>query len=86
MMNSFSLLIQIFVYGFILVISLIGLTNIFNTITTNMRLRSKEFAMLRSVGMTNREFNRMVRLESLFYAVKALLIGIPLGVLGGLSR
>ncbi|MBR1731961.1 MAG: ABC transporter permease, partial [Ruminococcus sp.] len=82
-MNAFVLVIQIFVYGFILVISLIGLTNIFNTITTNMRLRNKEFAMLRSVGMTDREFNRMIRLESLLYTVKSLMFGIPLGLIGG---
>lgn len=80
--NAIMLVFQIFVYGFIAVISLIGITNIFNTITTNMRLRSKEFAMLKSVGMTRREFNRMIRLESIFYGTKSLLWGIPLGILG----
>lgn len=79
--NSMNLVICIFAYGFIIVISLIGVTNIFNTITTNMRLRSKEFAMLKSIGMTKREFNRMIRLESLFYGIKSLIIGIPLGLL-----
>ena len=83
MMNAVTLVVQIFVYGFILVISLIGITNIFNTISTNMRLRAREFASLRSIGMTKREFNRMIRLESVFYSVKSLLIGIPLGLLGG---
>lgn len=83
MMNSLYLAISIFIYGFIIVITLIGVTNIFNTITTNMRLRSKEFAMLKSVGMTKREFNRMVRLESIFYGLKSLIIGIPIGTLGG---
>ena len=83
MMNALTLVIEIFVYGFILVISLIGITNIFNTISTNMRLRAREFASLRSIGMTKREFNRMIRLESVFYSVKSLLIGIPLGLLGG---
>jgi len=83
MRNAAILVIQIFVYGFILVISLIGMTNIFNTISTNMRLRAREFASLRSIGMTKREFNRMIRLESVFYSVKSLLIGIPLGLLGG---
>lgn len=83
MMNSYTLVISIFAYGFIIVISLIGITNIFNTITTNMQLRSKEFAMLKSIGMTKREFNRMIRLESLFYGVKSLIIGIPLGLLAG---
>ena len=80
--KSMLLLIAIFLYGFIIVISLIGITNIFNTITTNMNLRSREFAMLKSIGMTKREFNRMVHLESIFYGTKSLLIGIPLGLLG----
>ena len=76
------LLISIFLYGFIAVITLIGVTNIFNTITTNMILRSKEFANLKSVGMTTKEFNRMIRLESVLYGLKSLLIGIPLGLIG----
>lgn len=80
--NAVMLIVGIFVYGFIGVISLIGLTNIFNTISTNMQLRSKEFASLKSIGMTKKEFNRMIRLESLMYGIKSLLIGIPLGVLG----
>lgn len=81
--NAVVLIIAIFAYGFIIVISLIGITNVFNTINTNMRLRSKEFAMLKSIGMTKKEFNRMIRLESLFYGLKSLLIGVPLGLLGG---
>jgi putative ABC transport system permease protein len=75
------IVIAIFLYGFITVISLIGVTNIFNTITTNMNLRSKEFANLKSIGMTTKEFNRMIRLESIFYGTKSLLIGIPIGTL-----
>lgn len=74
-------LLAIFLYGFIAVIALIGITNIFNTVTTNMELRSREFAMLRAIGMTDREFRRLIQLESLFYGVKALAIGIPLGIL-----
>ena len=77
--NRLVLLISIFLYGFITVITLIGVTNIFNTITTNMSLRSKEFAMLKSIGMTKREFNKMIRLESIFYGLKSLIIGILLG-------
>lgn len=80
--NAVMLIVGIFVYGFIGVISLIGLTNIFNTISTNMQLRSKEFASLKSIGMTKKEFNRMIRLESLMYGIKSLLIGIPLGIAG----
>lgn len=79
--KALLLVISIFLYGFITVISLIGITNIFNTITTSMSLRSKEFAMLKSVGITRKEFNRMIRLETLFYGVKSLVVGIPIGVL-----
>ena len=78
--NAMWLVISIFLYGFIAVISLIGVTNIFNTITTNMELRQKEFANLKSIGMTKKEFNRMIRLESVLYGGKALIIGIPIGI------
>ena len=83
MMTNLYILVGIFLYGFIIVISLIGVTNIFNTITTNMNLRRQEFAMLKSIGMTSKEFKRMVRLESIFMGAKALLFGIPIGL--GLS-
>ena len=82
-MNKIVLWISVFLYGFIIVITLIGVTNIFNTITTSMNLRSKEFAMLKSVGMTKKEFNRMIRLESILYGLKSLVIGCIIGT--GLS-
>lgn len=80
--QRFILLISIFLYGFIVVISLIGVTNIFNTISTNMILRSKEFANLKSIGMTSKEFNRMIRLESILYGLKSIFIGVPIGLIG----
>ena len=80
--KSMILVISIFLYGFITVITLIGTTNIFNTITSNMELRQKEFAMLKSVGMTKKEFNRMINLETLFYSTKALIYGTILGIIG----
>lgn len=79
--KSLILVVSIFVYGFIAVISVIGITNVFNTITTNMTLRSREFAILKSVGMTEKEFRKMIRYESLLYGVKALMLGLPAGVL-----
>ncbi len=81
MMDNFYTLVGIFLYGFIIVITLIGITNIFNTITTNMALRKGEFAMLKSIGMTKREFNRLISLESLFMGLKSLLFGTIFGVL-----
>ena len=75
------LIISIFLYGFIAVISVIGITNIFNTITTNMALRNREFAILKSIGMTNKEFRSMINYESFIYGLKALLFGTPVGIL-----
>ncbi len=79
--RSMHLAVTIFLYGFITVVALIGITNIFNTITTNMELRAPEFAMLKSMGMTGREFRRMIWLEGVFYGGKSLFIGIPFGIL-----
>lgn len=79
-LQSLMLVVSIFLYGFITVITLIGVTNIFNTITTNMALRSKEFAMLKAIGMSTKEFNRMIRLESILYGSKSLIIGLPIGI------
>lgn len=77
--ENLILIIKIFLYGFIAIVSLIGITNIFNTVTTGMELRSKEFAMLQSIGMTKREFDKMIRMESVFYGSKALIIGVVSG-------
>lgn len=83
--KSMILVIKIFLYGFIAIITLIGVTNIFNTITANMELRQKEFAMLKSIGMTNKEFNRMINLETIFYGTKAWIYGTILGLLGTIA-
>ena len=71
------LIIQVFSYGFIVLISLIAAANVFNTISTNISLRRREFAMLKSVGMTAKGFNRMMNYECLLYGSKALLLGLP---------
>ncbi len=78
--RNMNLIVSIFVYGFIAVISIIGVTNIFNTITTNMALRNREFAILKSIGMTNKEFKRMIHYESFIYGLKALIFGLPAGI------
>lgn len=79
--KSLFTLLGVFAYGLIVVIALIGITNIINNLSTGMELRSREFATLRSIGMTDKQFVGMVRLESVFISVKALVIGVPLGIL-----
>ncbi len=71
------LLMSVFSYGFIVLISAISIANIFNTISTGLSLRKREFAMLKSVGMTPKGFTKMMNYESIFYGVKSLLFGLP---------
>lgn len=78
-------LIMIFVYGFIAMLSLISVTNVITTISTGLALRRRELTMLRSIGMTQRDIGRSLRFESLIYGGKALLIGIPLGIVASLA-
>ena len=70
-------IVRVFAYGFIVLISLIAAANVFNTISTNISLRRREFAMLKSVGMTQKGFRRMMNCECLLYGSKALLLGLP---------
>ena len=74
--KNLILIMNIFVYTFIIIVFLIAITNIFNTISTSMMLRKKEFAMLRSIGMTDKEYRRMIILESVLYSFKSLLNGL----------
>ncbi|WP_088188221.1 FtsX-like permease family protein [Desulfosporosinus sp. FKA] len=72
---------NVFAYTFIIMISLIAIANVFNTISTNIKLRRRELAMLRSVGMSDRDFNKMMRFECAFYGLRALLVGLPLAII-----
>ncbi|WP_440897532.1 ABC transporter permease [Amphibacillus sp. Q70] len=74
------LLMSVFIYGFITLITAISVANIFNTISTSISLRKTEFAMLKSVGMTPKGFNKMINYESIFYGIKSLLYGLPISV------
>lgn len=72
--------LDVFSYGFIVLISLIAAANVFNTISTNIGLRRHEFAMLKSIGMTQKMFNKMMNYECLLYGIKGLLYGIPASI------
>lgn len=72
------LLMSVFTYGFIVLIFAISIANIVNSISTGVSLRKREFAMLKSVGMTPKGFAKMMNYESIFYGVKSLLFGLPI--------
>ncbi|MCL1890467.1 MAG: ABC transporter permease [Coriobacteriia bacterium] len=78
--HNVILVLNIFTYGFVILISLITIANVFNTVSTSVNLRRREFAMLRSVGMNNRGFNKMMNFECVFYGLKSLLYGLPIAV------
>lgn len=78
--ENYMFIANVFAYTFIVLISLIAVANVFNTISTNIRLRKRELAMLRSVGMSDKDFNKMMRFECAFYGIKALAVGIPLSL------
>ncbi|MBZ4668957.1 MAG: transporter, permease protein [Defluviitaleaceae bacterium] len=71
-------LMSVFTYAFILLITAICIANILNTVSTSIALRKREFAMLKSVGMTPKSFNKMIYYESIFYGLKALIYGLPI--------
>ncbi|MEK8211260.1 ABC transporter permease [Paenibacillus sp. FSL L8-0463] len=72
---------NVFAYTFIIMISLIAVANVFNTISTNIKLRRRELAMLRSVGMSERGFQKMMNFECAFYGMRALIFGLPIGAI-----
>lgn len=79
-MNNIVTIIKVFSYGFIALISLISVANVFNTVTTNVALRRRDYAMLRSMGMTKKGMNRMTNYECLIYGSRSLLIGLPIAI------
>ncbi|GEM_PF-2399805 len=79
--RQLSMVVSVFGIGFVTLISLVGVTNIINTVSTGIDLRTREFAMLKSVGITPKGFNKMIRFESLFYGLKALMWGLPISVI-----
>lgn len=81
MRNNILTILKILSYGFIIVISLIGITNIFNAVSASIILKKREFASLLSYGMTNKQFKKMNLLEGIFISSRALLIGLPIGIL-----
>lgn len=74
-------IVNLFTVVFIIMISLIAVANVFNTIATNIKLRRRELAMLRSVGMSDRDFNKMMRFECILYGGWTLVFGLPISVI-----
>lgn len=80
-MNVAIVIALIFLVCFCALLMLIGFTNVVSTLSTNVLMRQSEFAVLQSVGMTPEGLRKMLALESILCSLRALAIGVPLGIL-----
>lgn len=79
--RNIMFVVNIFTYVFVIMISLIAIANVFNTISTNIKLRRRELAMLLSIGMSDHDFKKMMNFECVFYGIRTLIFGIPISAL-----
>lgn len=79
--NVMLVLGEVILYGFVILISLIGFAGFISTVAANIRARSKEFAVLKSVGMTSKALKKMLYSESMYCTMKATVKGGILGLL-----
>lgn len=78
-MTSTMLMVRILLYGFVVVVSLIGCVNIINTLTTNIILRKREFAALKSIGLTQKGLKKMITFEGMLYGITGSIYGSIFG-------
>ncbi len=79
-LNVAIVLGEIVLYGFVILLILMGFTSVVSTLATNIRIRSREFAILKSVGMTNASLRKMIYCESIICMIKAFILGITFGI------
>lgn len=72
--------IKICLYLIIGFIGLIGITSIYNTISTSLNLRRREFGILRSIGLSPIGFSKIILYESIFLSLKTLFYAIPISI------
>lgn len=75
--SNFMLVLKIFIFICILIISLIVVGAIFNIVSANIRIRKREFALLKSLGFTNKNVNLCLSLESLIISFKGAFYAFP---------
>lgn len=79
-MNIAIVLAAVFLYAFVFLLGLIGVLNVISTVSFQIKLRAREFAVLQSVGMPSESVRKMLTMESILCAGKALVIGLPIGM------
>lgn len=79
-LNIAIVLAEVVMYGFVILLILMGFTSVISTLAANIRIRSREFAILKSIGMTNSSLRKMIDCESIICIARASVSGILLGI------
>lgn len=79
-MNIAIMIASVFLYSFVILLATIGMINVVSTMSTNIKMREHEFAILQSIGMTSEDLKKMLHVESALCAGKALIFGLPIGI------
>ena len=81
MIKGMITIFQLLLYGFLILVILMSVVNIFTTITINILLRSRELAILKSVGMSDKQFDKMLRGENYIACLRSIIFGIVVSLL-----
>lgn len=79
-MNIAIILAAVFLYAFVFLLGLIGVLNVISTVSFQIKTRARELAVLQSVGMPSESVQKMLTVESILCAGKALVVGLPIGM------
>ena len=79
-LNIAIVIAEVILYGFVALLLMIGIASVVSTLSTNVLSRAREFAVLKTVGMTSDGLKKMLISESIICTLKATLIGVPLGI------
>ena len=72
--------VNVFCLLFAVILALIAMANVFNTVTNSLILRRREFAVMKSVGLSNRQFRAMVAEECVAWCIRGLVPGVLLSL------
>lgn len=70
----------VFIYGFLIIIALITVFNIFNSMNASVAARTRQYGVMRSIGMGTGQLYRMIAAEAATYAVLGCIAGCVLGL------
>lgn len=80
-MNQTFLTMAAFIYGFVAVIALISILNIINTMNTSVASKTRYLGVMRAVGMSGTQLNKMVLVEAATYSLTGCAAGCVLGII-----